>query len=270
MSSPSIPNPPWERRLFGDKPRLIVHVPHAGTEIDASTRAGIELDDAALAAELAVMTDWHTDRLALDACARSATPVIVFINRLSRLVVDPERLPDDREPMTEVGMGAVYTKTASGATMRAPDDQRDADLMKRFFAPYATAFADLVDEVLTNHGTATIIDLHSYRPLALPYELDSSAARPGVCIGTDRFHTPEALIELTRAAFAGIDGGTEIDTPFAGTYVALRHYRADSRVRSVMIEIRRDLYLDEPTHEIHAGYDVLVARLAQLIGMLAE
>ena len=91
-----------------------------------------------------------------------------------------------------------------------------------------------------------------------------------MCIGTDRFHTPEALIELTRAAFAGIDGGTEIDTPFAGTYVALRHYRADSRVRSVMIEIRRDLYLDEPTHEIHAGYDVLVARLAQLIGMLAE
>jgi hypothetical protein len=91
-----------------------------------------------------------------------------------------------------------------------------------------------------------------------------------VCIGTDRFHIPEALIELTRAAFAGIDGGIDLDTPFAGTYVPLRHYRSDSRVRSAMIEIRRDLYLDEPTHELHDGYDVLVGRLARLIGVLAE
>jgi hypothetical protein len=37
-----------------------------------------------------------------------------------------------------------------------------------------------------------------------------------------------------------------------------------------MIEIRRDLYLDEPTHAVHAGYDLLVARLAQLIGTLAD
>jgi N-formylglutamate amidohydrolase len=260
----------WECRRFGDKPRLIVHVPHSGTELHAAARSDIRLDDGALAYELALMTDWHTDRLALDACAGSATPAIVFINRLSRLVVDPERLPDDREPMAAAGMGAVYTKTASGARLRMPDHRRDADLLKRFFEPYATAFADLVDEVLASHGTATIIDLHSYRPRALPYELDSSAPRPGVCIGTDGFHTPEPLIEIAETAFTGIDGGTALDTPFAGTYVPSRHYQTDSRVRSLMIEIRRDLYLDEPTHEIHTGYDLLVPRLAQLIETLGE
>jgi hypothetical protein len=37
-----------------------------------------------------------------------------------------------------------------------------------------------------------------------------------------------------------------------------------------MIEIRRDLYLDEPAHEIRQGYDLVVGRLAQLIGTLAE
>lgn len=247
-----------------------MHVPHASTDIDEAERAGIQLGDAELAAELAVMTDWHTDRLALDACARSAASVVVFVNRLSRLVIDPERLSDEAEPMAEVGMGAVYTRTAGGATLRAPDRQRDADLMKRFFKPYATAFADLVDEVLTNHGTATIVDLHSYRPLPLPYEPDPSAPRPGVCIGTDDFHTPEALIDHTRAVFAGITGGFDLNTPFTGTYVPVRHYRVDARVRSVMIEIRRDLYLDEPAHDLHTGYDVLVGRLAQLLAALAE
>ena len=247
-----------------------MHVPHASTEIDEDVRAGIRLDDAELADELAVMTDWHTDRLALDACARSAAPVVVFVNRRSRLVIDPERLSDEVEPMAAMGMGAVYTRTASGATLRAPGRHREADLMKRFFEPYATAFADLVDDVLTNHGTATIIDLHSYRPLPLPYELDPAAPRPGVCIGTDEFHTPEALIDRSRAAFAGIMGGFDLNTPFTGTYVPVRHYRVDARVRSVMIEIRRDLYLDEPAHEVHEGFDVLVDRLARLIGLLAE
>ncbi len=261
--------PTFECVPFGDKPRLIVHVPHASTEIDESVRAGIQLDEAELAAELAVMTDWYTDRLALDACARGAAPVVVFVNRLSRLVIDPERLCDGAEPMAEMGMGAVYTRTASGARLRAPDRQRDAALMKRFFEPYATAVADLVDEALTNRGTATIVDLHSYRPLPLRYEPDPTAPRPGVCIGTDDFHTPQALIDHTRAVFAGITGGFDLNTPFTGTYVPLRHYRVDARVRSVMIEIRRDLYLDEPTHDLHTGYGILVARLAQLLGKLA-
>ena len=102
----------------------------------------------------------------------------------------------------------------------------------------------------------------------LPYELDERLPCPGVCIGTDVFHKPQALIELSRSALAGMSGGIDLDMPFAGTYVPTRHYRTDARVQSVMIEIRRDLYLDEPTHAVHT--DPLVARLAQLIGVLAE
>jgi hypothetical protein len=49
---------------------VILHVPHASSTIPAYIRAGIVLDDAALAAELATMTDAHTDRIALAAAAR--------------------------------------------------------------------------------------------------------------------------------------------------------------------------------------------------------
>ena len=37
----------------------------------------------------------------------------------------------------------------------------------------------------------------------------------------------------------------ERDRPFAGTYVPLRYWHANPRVSSVMMEIHRDLYMDE-------------------------
>jgi N-formylglutamate deformylase len=49
-------------------------------------RRGLLLDDAALATELAAMTDWHTDRLAAAALHRGGMSATVFRNRLSRIV----------------------------------------------------------------------------------------------------------------------------------------------------------------------------------------
>lgn len=45
--------------------------------------------------------------------------LVVVVNQLSRLVVDPERFPDDGEPTTAFGRGAVYTRTCAGSRLRA-------------------------------------------------------------------------------------------------------------------------------------------------------
>jgi N-formylglutamate amidohydrolase len=39
----------------------------------------------------------------------------------------------------------------------------------------------------------------------------------------------------------------DINKPYAGTLVPLKFYAKDKRVTSIMIEIRRDLYMDEQT-----------------------
>ena len=108
---------------------VILHVPHSSTTIPADVRRGILLDDAALDLQLLRMTDAHTDRIAATAAADADTTPWRFVNDLSRLVIDPERFPDAREEMLAVGMGAVYTQTSGGTTLRAPDALAEAGLI---------------------------------------------------------------------------------------------------------------------------------------------
>ena len=41
----------------------------------------------------------------------------------------------------------------------------------------------------------------------------------------------------------------DVDTPFSGALVPVKHYRSNERVLALMIEVRRDLYMDEETGE---------------------
>ena len=89
-----------------------------------------------------------------------------------------------------------------------------------------------------------IIDLHSYPRLKLPYE-PSVGIRPELCIGIDNFHTPDNLVSEITSIASKYKLDTTLNTPFAGTLVPLKHYGKEPRVNSVMLEIRRDQYIDE-------------------------
>ena len=220
----------------------VVHVPHSSTRIPDDVRAQLLLDDDELAEELRLMTDARTDELAALAARQVVPRPWLFVNHLSRLVVDPERLPDAYEEMCDVGMGSVYTRTSAGLALRDVDEHAERLLLKRFFTPYAEALADLVDERLSGTGYAVLVDLHSYPMQALPYERHQDARRPPVCLGVDVDHTPAALRDRVFRACSGI-GQVVVNEPYVGSYTPLRHFGRDNRVSSVMVELRRDKYL---------------------------
>ncbi|MEU9861178.1 N-formylglutamate amidohydrolase [Streptomyces sp. NPDC047971] len=242
---------------------VLLHVPHSSRELPPDVRDDIVLDDRELARELDHITDAHTERIAELAAGAAAAAPWRFVNRLSRLVVDPERFPDEREEMTAVGMGAVYTRTTHRAELR-PDGFDARPLLDRYFHPYARAMTAAVTDRLAAVGRAVIIDVHSYPSEPLPYELHGEGPRPPVCLGTDPHHTPPALLTAARAAFEGI-GGVGTDSPFAGTYVPLEHYGRDTRVSALMVEIRRDVYMKEPGGPAGPGLDALATALAELV-----
>ncbi|MFE5912758.1 N-formylglutamate amidohydrolase [Streptomyces wedmorensis] len=242
---------------------VLLHVPHSSHLVPPDVRDGILLDDGELAVELAHITDSHTEEIAAVAAGAAGTAPWRFVNRLSRLVVDPERFPDEREEMLAVGMGAVYTRTTHRAELR-PAGFDPEPLLDRYFTPYAEGMTEAVAGRLAATGRAVIVDVHSYPTQPLPYELHGDGPRPPVCLGTDAFHTPPALLDAAREAFGGF-GGVATDTPFAGTYVPLRYYGRDPRVSALMVEIRRDLYMDEPGGPANRGAEALGLALAALV-----
>lgn len=249
--------------LVTNDSHVLIHVPHSSRTIPVWARPGLLLDDAGLSRELDAMTDSHTDLIARTANDVARKPATLLINGLSRLVVDPERFPDDREEMLAVGMGAVYTHGHDRQEIRALDEAAQRDLIDSVFTPYARRFADTVNAILHRHDRVLILDLHSYPARALPYELHADGPRRQVCLGTDSFHTPAQLLNRVCEAFAGFDVG--INTPFAGTYVPMEHYLQDRRVQSLMVEIRRDTYLDESLSPLDDAVTTLASALAQLI-----
>lgn len=241
---------------------VILHVPHSSREMPEDIRKDILLTDEKLNRELDEMTDSHTDKIASLAVADLAKQPWIFKNKLSRLVIDPERFPDEREIMNRVGMGAVYQKTSTGENLRM-ENYDPKPLIEKFFKPYAHAFTQLVDQLLTEHRNVLIIDVHSYRVNQHPNAVNHGQSRPPICLGTDEFHTPLWLRQLAKDCFSLVGEVIE-NQPYAGTYVPLDFYERDERVLSVMLECRADQFLN-PDLSLHSGAQNVASALSLLI-----
>lgn len=250
-------------RGAADSP-VLLHVPHTGTWIPPHTRAQFLLDDWQLDLELRELTDAHTDHVARDAADLAAHRPHALINHVSRFVVDPERLPDDREEMAAVGMAAVYTRGTRGQQIRHTDPRHQDELLDTYYTTWADAVTAHIQNQLARTGHAVLLDIHSYPSRPLPYELRPHDPRPAICLGTDPAHTPAWLVDAAQRAFAPANT-VALNTPFAGTYVPLTHYRRDPRVHSLMLEIRRDIYMTEPGGPVTLGAALLPVALAHLI-----
>jgi N-formylglutamate deformylase len=226
---------------------IIFHIPHASTVVPPDAGFCATAED--VREDIRIQTDHFTDDI-YGSLAREDDAVVMA--PVSRLVVDVERFPDDAgEPMSARGRGAVYLKRYDGSPLRASLDQR-ALLMERYYWPHHRALERVVQDHLARFNTATILDCHSYMRDLRPYENNQTGARPEICIGTDDFHTPPGMAEVLESAYAAHGYSVARNTPFSGALVPMFAYGKDRRVASVMIELRRDIYMDEQRSLLNA------------------
>jgi N-formylglutamate amidohydrolase len=60
------------------------------------------------------------------------------------------------------------------------------------------------------------------------------------------------------------------DHPFAGALVPAEYYKRDTRVRSIMVEVNRGLYMDEATGEKLPSFDETARPVPQTVRRLAS
>ena len=245
---------------------LIFHIPHASRLIPAELAPSFLPTQARLEYELLIMTDAWTDKL-VEPISTKAKEVVFPV---SRLVVDPERfLCDDDEPMSAKGMGATYTKLSTGELLRKLTDAERDHLISTYYIAHHAALTAAVAADLEASNSSLIVDVHSFSSKPLPHEFDQSVPRPEICIGVDEFHSPFPrgydIISVCRA----LGFGCSVNKPFSGSIVPSAFWNRDRRVKSFMIEVRRDLYMNEQTGEklgdFHAASESVCALLSALI-----
>jgi N-formylglutamate amidohydrolase len=167
---------------------------------------------------------------------------------ISRLLVDVERFPDDiGEPMSKVDMGIIYTRTAHGKTLKRPLQSQETRSLFEYYEKHHDIISDKVRSELERHGKVLIVDCHSFPSNPLPCDKDQTIPRPDFCIGTDSFHTPVELWQMTERCLKKMGYSVGINQPYKGALVPIMFYRKDRNVVSIMIEVNRSLYMDEMT-----------------------
>ena len=219
-----------------------------------------------------------------DECVDANIPYTITFDT-SRLLIDVEKLDDGSEELLASGMGPFYTRTADGAELyKAPIASSDMMVRQAAYDGYKDTMSSLVRHIVDRYGFCIIIDLHSYAVKRMPYEIHDGR-RPCVCLGCNDDDKSRGIAEavMERAgdwvdyrcdhdSVGDVDADEHpfilLNEPFAGSYVPL-DLLGDERVASVMLEIRKDVYVpsyhDENSVEIDgARYDNRIFRILDM------
>ena len=142
--------------------------------------------------------------------------------------------------------------------------------MAEYYWKHHEKLSQAVDNQLNRFGTALIIDCHSYPSNPLKRDLDKNPVRPDFNIGTDTYHTSQKLIDLSVNFFEKKGYSLGIDWPYKGSIVPIEHYKKNSNVQTIMLEINRALYLKEPSNDKSENYSEIKKITAEFIEMMKK
>ena len=217
---------------------LIFHIPHASLRIPDYGQYLLPRD--AVDTEALHLTDLYTDELFVGGHHDTLVQA-----DFSRVYCDVERFDNDAlEPMSKFGMGATYLQCDDGRQLRSLTPIERDTIMQTCYYPHHKRLTEAVDADILQIGEARIVDCHSFPDPPLKCSLYKGDAKFDFNIGTDAFHTPAEWIEASVKFFAKHDFRLGIDEPYAGSIVPIKHYQKDNRVKSIMLEVNRNLYMN--------------------------
>lgn len=226
---------------------LILHIPHSSTILPF--KDGYCVSDEILNQEILKLTDWYTDDL-----FKNETDISIKAP-FSRIFCDTERFSDDSEEiMAQFGMGVLYEKTDDGKVLRKISPELRTRILNDFYWKHHNQLTQAVKSQLTQFDIVTIVDCHSFPQIPINRVLDKSNFRPDFNIGTDTFHTPKKIIDLSIGFFNERGFSLGVDSPYSGSIVPIEYYQKNKKVQSIMLEINRKLYLNEPSNEKSIRY----------------
>ncbi len=156
--------------------------------------------------------------------------VPLVISQFSRLLVDPNRSPDDPTSIAEISDGTVIPGN-HGLTEEEKEARRAT-----FYRPYHQAISDMLDRLIGEGTRPAFVSLHSMTPMLRgerrPWETS--------ILWNDDPRLPLPMLERLRAR--GLTVGDNV--PYAGNdgHGNTVHFHAEPRgLANILFEIRQDM-----------------------------
>jgi len=153
-----------------------------------------------------------------------------MMSHFSRLIVDPNRQPDNPTLIPEISDGVIVPGN------RSLSDRQVELRLDTFFRPYHRAINVQLDHMQENGPTPALVSMHSFTPVMRgeerPWEI-------GILWNRDP-RLPQPLMSRLRAE--GLTVGDNLPYSGADEHGYTQHTHGDSRgLANVLIEVRQDL-----------------------------
>ncbi len=235
----------------------LIHLPHSGTKIPPEYLDDYYLDKDDLEHNIYQYADLFTDEL----FSKLFDSYGGVKSEYSRLFFDPERFGDDslENMQKKFGLGWFYENSIlENKPLRRTINKAK---IRAYFDEHHKKLNQLTSHKLEEFGKCTVIDCHSFSNER--YWFHDDIELPDICIGFEDFHIDSILVENIKAQFSEYTIG--INKPYAGSLVPTNYWGKDKRIKSVMIEINKKLYLEDDNITKSDSFDIIKQKIENII-----
>lgn len=222
------------------KNRIILHLPHASTELPTEFyKNELLIDKEKLSNFNLDMTDLYADELF------NADKYKHVKAKYSRIFCDVERfVKDSKEDMSKVGMGVIYTKDLTGKNFIKFDKKYKNEVLEKYYYPYHENLTKTIKEGLKD-SVVVLLDCHSFSPQTVKRFTEVDYV-PDICLGiNDANKRNYKLITTILYYFNELGYDVMINYPYSGSMVPNKiSEKRNKNFYSIMLEINKDLYLN--------------------------
>ncbi len=218
--------------MVSQKYPILITIPHCSTFVPADFRKLMTLSDGRIRKQSDPFTDQIFD----------VPKAYVVKARISRLVVDLNRAPDDIEMEYRLSNdGVVVSVDHDGEPVYKTPPSLEAifDRVKM----YHDTFHEKIDELKPN--VKFLIDGHSLRSVGPAAKPDAGVARADIIIGNRDFTTcSRGMTKKIVQFFEGRGFSVSVNKPYSGRYL-LGYHCSRRTLPGIQIEINEKLYMNE-------------------------
>jgi len=221
------------------KKNIIIHIPHSSLFLPKEFLERVLVSKDEIEKENIFVSDYLVDKL----IPTNFKNVLKF--NYSRLFCDIERFQDDNlEEMAKKGMGVVYEKNSKGEKFISFNDDYKNQIIKKYYLPFHNLIDKKTMEILNQYQTAYFLDFHSFSD-EFVYKVLNLKDNPDICLGVCDDFLDGEFLEFTKTFFEKYNYKVKVNYPYSGTLIPnIVLKNNDKRLKPLMIEINKRLYLD--------------------------